>query len=310
MHRALWAAVPAAAVLIGGVSTTAVKADGGTGSAVIYDSTVRPLPGNLDSLGPEAYAFNEIGDQVTFSGSARALDTVVVTMSSWGCETGHWNKKDCKTTPGAHFSLPITLDIYAVGPSNTVGARIAARTQVFNIPYRPSAGSRCTGTQAGEWFDGSQGCFNGLAHNITFNLRSQHVNLPNSVVYGVAYDTSTSGYHPHGPAACSTSSGGCAYDSLNVALTPKVVVGSKANPNTIYWDTRVAGFYCDFGTGGVGTFRLDSPTSACWTPPDAAVAARFVAHRPCDENSDDRGDRTCGNGGDGGDGGGDGGGND
>ncbi len=40
--------------------------------------------------------------------------------------------------------------------------------------------------------------------------------------------------------------------------------GSQVHPGTIYWDSTYAGFYCDGGTGGTGTFRLDSPGIACW----------------------------------------------
>jgi len=61
-----------------------------------------------------------------------------------------------------------------------------------------------------------------------------------------------------------------------VALAPAAVVGSKPFPDTLYWDTIYAGFYCDGGAAGVGTFRLDSPTSACgggWIP-----GAKFNAY--------------------------------
>src|SRR5581483_2485603 len=38
-----------------------------SGGDVIYDATVAPLPGNLPSVGAEAYAFKELGDEVTFA---------------------------------------------------------------------------------------------------------------------------------------------------------------------------------------------------------------------------------------------------
>src|SRR5689334_12267950 len=57
----------------------------------IYNSTVKPLPPNLPSVGAEAYSFNEFGDAITFAPSTpRKLKQVTVTLSSWGCETGHW----------------------------------------------------------------------------------------------------------------------------------------------------------------------------------------------------------------------------
>lgn len=252
----------------------------GAGSAVgqvIYDSTVNPQPGNLPSVGAQAYAFNELGDGITFAGTARNAKTVTVTMSSWGCQTGAWNSADCVTTPGATFSIPITLNIYAAG-SPAPGSLIDTRTQTFAIPYRPSSdNANCTG---GRWYQASTAaCFNGLANNITFDLSSLNIILPNSVVYGIVYDTTSYGPNPIGTsAACFTSSAGCFYDSLNIALAPVVTVGTKPFFNTLYQNTIYPGFYCDGGLDGTGTFRLDSPTSACWG--GYVPAAQFTAAYP------------------------------
>jgi hypothetical protein len=253
-----------------------VAANTATGQ-VIYDSTVSPLPGNLPSEGAEAYAFNEFGDGIIFAGSARSLGNVTVTMSSWGCQAGTWHTNDCVTTPGATFSIPITLNIYNAG-SPTPGSLIATRTQTFTIPYRPSADHiNCTLANAGKWYQASSGtCFNGLANNITFDLTSLNVVLPNSVVYGIVYNTTSFGPSPIGTlAACFSTSAGCPYDSLNIALAPVVTVGTKPFFNTIYQNSPYGFEYCDNGTAGVGTFRLDSPTNACWA--GYVPAARFNA---------------------------------
>ena len=189
----------------------------------IYDSTVSPLPGNLPSDGAEAYAFNELGDGVTFAGTSRKLASVTVTLSSWGCQGGHWYSADCVTTPGATFNIPITLNVYNAG-APLPGSLIATQTQTFAVPYRPSSdNTNCTG---GRWFDVVHGtCFNGLATNVTFNFALPVV--PNSVVYGVVYSTTSFGPSPIGPSApCFASSGGCPYDSMNIALAPAVSVGS------------------------------------------------------------------------------------
>src|SRR6185295_20287309 len=91
-------------------------------SQAIYNNIPNPLPGNLSSWGFEATGTSEFGDRVTFAAATpRNLTTVTVTMSSWGCQTGTWNGSNCATTPGATFSHPITLNIYNVGPLNTVG---------------------------------------------------------------------------------------------------------------------------------------------------------------------------------------------
>ena len=241
---------------------------------VIYDSTVSPQPGNLPSVGAEAYAFKEVGDGITFAGTVRRSKNVTVTMSSWGCQAGAWFSADCVTTPGATFSLPITLNIYNAG-SPTPGALIATRTQTFAIPYRPSSDPSCAG---GRWKQASSGfCYNGLASNITFNLTSLNLILPNSVVYGITYNTTSYGPSPIGTsAACFSAPGGCPYDSLNVALAPVVTVGTKPFFDTLYWNNAYAANYCDGGLDGTGTFRLDSATNACW--PGYVPAAQFTAY--------------------------------
>jgi uncharacterized repeat protein (TIGR01451 family) len=254
----------------GSVANINFESNNGT---VIYNSTVIPLPGNQPSVGAEAYGFKEIGDAITFAGTERNLATVTVTTSSWGCQNGHWNTADCVTTPGATFSIPITLNIYNAGDP-TPGSLIATKTQTFSIPYRPSSdNTNCTG---GRWYDGAN-CFNGLAHNITFDLTSMGITLPNSVVYGLTYNTTSYGPNPIGTsAACFSSSAGCPYDSLNVALSPAPTVGSKPFADTLYWNDAFASNYCDGGAAGVNLFRLDSPSNACWfntAPGDSLIPA-------------------------------------
>ena len=264
-----------------GVVVSATPAAALVSSSTVYDSTVSPLPGNVASVGYEATQTSELGNQVTLSGAANELNNVVVTMSSWGCQSGSWvnafgSANACVTTPGATFSEPITLNVYSVGANNAVGSLLATDTQTFAIPYRPSSSdpsvpvnssAGCTGTQ---WYDSTDNtCYNGLANNITFDLSAQNVVLPSNVIYGIAYNTSDYGAVPYGDAtACHATSGGCGYDSLNVGLNEdptNVSVGSDPNPGTVYWNTITAGEYCDGGAGGTGTFRIDGAanTSTC-----------------------------------------------
>src|ERR1700730_18850623 len=79
----------------------ALAAPAARGSNVIYDSTVTPRPGNLPSVGAEAYSFTEFGDGVSFAAGSRQLQRVTVTLSSWGCQEGHWCSSDCGTSAGA-----------------------------------------------------------------------------------------------------------------------------------------------------------------------------------------------------------------
>jgi parallel beta-helix repeat protein len=61
---------------------------------------------------------------------------------------------------------------------------------------------------------------------------------------------------------CFSSSGGCGYDSLNVgAASTTPGVGTDDDPNGVVQNSSWAGAYCDNGTSGTGTFRVDS---GCW----------------------------------------------
>lgn len=249
-------------------SATQVSAQGIT----VYNNIPSPLPGNLVSLGYEATSTSEFGDRIKFStGSGGNLLTATVTLSSWGCENGTWNSANCSTTPGATFSHPITLKIYNVGNGITPGALIGSVTQTFAIPYRPSSDPSCpAGGKA--WKDGDGNCWNGLATNVTFDLSSLP-NVPNEVIFGIAYNTTHYGYAPIGEAAsCFSEPGGCGYDSLNVAVADSITVGANSDPDDAYANSSWAGFYCDGGTNGVGIFRRDAPSGNCnWTGYQPAV---------------------------------------
>jgi len=67
---------------------------------------------------------------------------------------------------------------------------------------------------------------------------------------------------------------------MNIALSSLVVTGSKATVlGTLYQNSLIGGEYCDGGLAGTGSFRLDSPTSACWFDGSSPYipAARFTA---------------------------------
>lgn len=194
--------------------------------AVIFDNTPSVLPGNLASYGAQAYSFNEWGGGVTFAGTARKLSTATVIMSSWACQSGSWDAGDCLSAPGATYNVPITFTVYNVGAGNTVGSTIIAQlTHTFAIPYRPSADLvHCPkdptyyAPDAGKWFDGTT-CFNGLANKITFTFSGQ--TLPNTAIFGITYQTLSSGYPPLGGTSGPT-------DSLNIATYPGNDVATQA----------------------------------------------------------------------------------
>lgn len=245
--------------------TAAIAKDAGA----TYDSIPNPLPGNLPSLGFEATSTSEFGNQVVFGIGSRNLHQVTVTMSSWACQSGSATDGTCLTAAGSTFAEPITLNIYTAPTATSFprpGSLITTMTQTFNIPYRPSASIGCTN---GGW---GSSCFHGLAINIVFDfdLKSGHVKLPDTVVYGIAYNTSDYGAAPQRPQPCNATATGCPYDSLNVALSTDptdLSAGSDPNTGTVFWNTSVAGFYCDGGANGSGFFRLDSPGAGngCWS---------------------------------------------
>jgi hypothetical protein len=258
------------------VPATAVFAAPATGSNVLYNSLV-PAPGNLPSESFEATQTAQIGNEITLTRSAKAA-TVVVTMDSWGCQSGSWTNDTCSTTAGSTFSEPITLNIFktpATDPATQAdtagnglpGPVIASVTKTFAIPYRPSANNtKCIGAELGNWFDPKNGeCFPGLATNITFNLSSLHVTLPKTFVFGIAYNTSDYGADPYGDStACHSTSEGCGYDSLNVGLSydpDNLNVGANPHSGSLWVNTLYAPYYCDNGAAGTGTFRFDSPST-------------------------------------------------
>lgn len=254
------------------VATLALPGIASASGTTIYDNIPHPTAGNYPSQPLEAQQAAEVGDRIQFAAGPRVLREVTVLLSSWGCQTGHHYTNDCATTPGATFSHPITVNLYNVGVGNAVGTLISSKTQTLAIPYRPSASPSCTGADAGKWYDGTT-CYNGFATPVTVSFVGMGVTLPNQVIVGIAYNTTHYGYAPIGEsAACYSSSGGCGYDSLNVALVDPALynsVGFNPAPSDAYFNTQTAFWYCDGGVGGTGTFRLDA---GCWTGFKVAIA--------------------------------------
>jgi hypothetical protein len=236
-------------------------------TAVVYDNIPGPLPGNLPSESFEATSTSEFGGLINLGPGPRTNPVITATLSSWGCQSGSWTST-CVTTPGAKFGEPITLNIYNVNPDNSVGSLIATDTKTFEIPYRPSSDSKDCSSNPSEWFDGTE-CYNGLATNVSWDLSSATLKLPSRVIVSLAYNTSDYGYQPYGDnTPCHASSGGCGYDSLNVATAPAPSVGSDPTAGGAYLNSTYAGSYGDGGAGGTGVFRFD-PTG--WTGYQPAI---------------------------------------
>jgi hypothetical protein len=182
---------------------------------VIYNDLPTGRPGNVVSLGFEATQTSSFGGQVEFGAAARTNPTVSVNMSSWACQSGTWNEKDCETTPGAKFEWPITFKVNAVGTGNSVGALLGSGSKVFKIAYRPSYSPKCFSTNVGTWYSKGE-CFNGKAVKISLPLKI--ANLPSRAIVTISYNTSDYGSTPQRPQACNSEPQGCPYDALNVGV--------------------------------------------------------------------------------------------
>jgi hypothetical protein len=230
----------AAVVILAGVTTSVSLA--GTSSSTggsarpVYNAIPSKVSGNVPSVGFECCGTKEFGDEVGLGGTPRTLDSMSVVFSSWGCENGHWYSGDCSTTPGATFDVPLKFTIYADN-SGVAGAVLAQQTQIVQIPYRPSASpTQCTG---GRWYNSKdRTCYNGFPLTVTMAF-SPGTSLPPQVIWTVAFNTTTGGYTPVGPAACYFSTGGCGYDSLNVgtySFPTAPFVGTDINEDQQFWN--------------------------------------------------------------------------
>lgn len=196
----------AACLLLAGVSaaspafadpSTSTGGSAGPG----YNAIPSKVSGNVSSVGFQATQTTEFGDKVALSGTNRTLSTMTVLFSSWACETGSWEGVDCATTPGATFDVPITFTIY---DSNDTTTPVATETQTVAIAYRPSASAKCTGGNAGKWYNPTdKTCYNGFPQ--TVKMVMDPTTLPDNVIWSVHYNTYNTNGGVSGPA-----------DSLNV----------------------------------------------------------------------------------------------
>jgi len=230
------------------------------GAETIYNNFPSPKPKNMASVGFEATSTSEFGGEVGFPAlTARRKPTITVGMSSWACQTGTWSNNNCSSAAGSTFQEPVTLNVYEVGPGNTVGTKLLSTTQTFNMPYRPTASKKCTTGEAKGGYGSS--CFHGKLFRITFSLPAL-VLPPEEAIVSVAYNTSDYGASPQRPQPCDSTEAGCPYDSLNVAVTQGEVpsVGTYPDPEEVDVNSSWNAMYCgnSMVTGSFG------PSGKCW----------------------------------------------
>jgi PEP-CTERM motif len=216
----------------------------------IYYDIPDPLPPNVSSLPYQTTGTSEFGGMVTTTAPLPIASATVI-MSNWATESAF---EAFGTSPG--YFVPLTLNLYDVGPSDTVGALLYTATVNAFIQWRPEDDPSCPG---GNWLAGDGNCYSGISQAVTFAIPL--VTMPQTFIYGIAFNTQNSGYAPtgvNGP-----------YNLLNIGLnTAPPSVGTNPLPDTAYWNTTIAANYTDGGATGVGIFRQDTN----WSPFSGAIS--------------------------------------
>ena len=245
-------------------SVMAFTAATSSAAEVIYNSIPSTLNPNYTSQPYQAQQVSEFGDRVSFGGSARQLSSASVTMSMWA-RYADWNVGGQYYGTGAYagagYTQSFTFNIYNAGTGSTPGSLIGSVTQDKYIQYRPTV-----------WASA-----NGIAQNITFDLSGLGITLPESIVWGLAFNTETYGASPtgvNGP-----------YNQLNVCYNQSsswapanggVTVGSTdLSTKFINATNNLSGQYGGLGT--VGTFSLGLTGTSSGGTPYGAPMASFTA---------------------------------
>ena len=242
------ALIAAAALALLGLSVAqsmlapSARADAST--VTVFDSLPAANPGSLASYGMQAYQMKEFGQRLQLAGTARELSSIEVGFVDWACENWASGANLCTTTPGASFTVPITVNVYEAGPSaETVGALVATTSRDVAVPFRPSASVECGDNR---WSpNGGTDCFNGYYFTSVFDFAGAPI-LPDDVVVSVTYNTHTQGFTPTGVLG--------PVDSFNVAVSGTLgATGSVADPTTsVFVNSSTAAHYTPDGVDGTG----------------------------------------------------------
>jgi|ERR1035437_424698 hypothetical protein len=272
-------------VAIGASAVTAAAAS----AVVVYNNIPNPLPGNGYTVGAQAEEVNEFGGQVGAAGTARNKSTVEVVMSSKACQLGSQAADSCATPkPSKTFKWPVTLNIYEVGPGNSVGLQIASITTNVKMPYRPGRDPvHCPDPAAnveGGWYDATADihglhCFHGMAFVVKFKTKLKPI--PTNTIMSVAYNSENFGPIPVGTKPCDSTSAGCPYNYLSSVITEtsEAWLSVGANPTgDVYVNTAApewfAGPECQGAPIGVsGVFSPNNCLGTMHMQPEMKVEA-------------------------------------
>ena len=221
----------------------------------IYSTLPSPALPDEFSLGFQDSAINEFGDVIHVSApSSTNLQSATVALSNWAFES---NFEPIGRSAG--YLLPITLNLYDLGPTDSLGPRFYSITTTAFIPWRPEPDPRHCGTGSTDYLASDGACYPGALLTATFQLNG--VSAPNTFIYGITFNTESYGYDPTGVPG--------PYDALHLAMSgDPPAVGSNPFPDIVFWNTSIAANYHDGGIGGVDIFRPD----AGWAPFSPAIA--------------------------------------
>jgi hypothetical protein len=283
-------------VLFLGAPTTALA----QGPLAIYNSIPSPLPVDSTSAGAEAVSFAELGDGLNLTASAGTIGQVTVVLNSWACQSGGVYAGNCVSGPGASFEQPITINIYSVTYNGDVPGplkKLGSITKTFAIPYRPTSNpTLCPASAATfglvRWYDSAdKSCYYAINQAVTVDFTPDKIAIPVGsyaapalgypvtttvagarIIVTVAYNTSDAGPEPLGDnTACHSTTEGCPYDSLNIAVAgvgPTGLangVGAFLDWNGIFVNYTNPANSCS-GEIATGELLLDtSATTPCWS---------------------------------------------
>jgi hypothetical protein len=139
---------------------------------------------------------DEYGDHIRFADGSRDLGEVTVGMSS---RTPYSEWSD--SYPANGYEHPFTLNLYKVdksGENPAVGDLIASKTKTATVPWRPNGNQSPKCQEAGGGW-GSL-CWGGRQFTVTFDMSGVEgtEGLPDEIIYGIAFNTETSGNSPIG----------------------------------------------------------------------------------------------------------------
>ena len=227
---------------------------------VIYTN----IPVELDPTGYysqpyQAESLAEFGDRINFGGDDRLLTSVTAWMDSYA-GASDWTNYGGNTVVGgvAGYMHDFTFNIYEAGSGSLPGALLGSVTQSQFVRYE-------TGGALGGLFA------------MTFDLSGLSLLAPDSIVYGLAFNTETYGANPTG------SSG--PYNGLNFALSMEgasgITTGSNANLGDVFWANANLGgaFQANYGWDpypGIGTALTPIVSFSAVPTPGALVLLGLV----------------------------------